>query len=688
MQPIKIEREIEGKRITFETGWWAKQADGAVKATMGETVVLATAVSSKEEPLDVDFMPLTVNYVEKFYAAGRIPGGFLKREGKPSDTDTLNSRLIDRALRPFFPKDYKQDTQVIVTVVSADGENDPGVLGICAASCALSISDIPFAGPIAGVRVGLKGNKFIILPTTTELKGSRLNIIVAGGENAVAMIEAGADEASEEQIVNSIFFGQKWINEIVEVQKELMSKAGKEKRIYVPVQASEELKEEIAHYKEKIVAALNIRAKRERREALHEVQKEVMKELGEVYEHVLIKTTFEDAVREIVRKQILENGVRVDGRRPDDIRPITCEVGVLPRAHGSCLFTRGETQALVTATLGAHEESQILDTLSGLEYERFMLHYNFPPFCVGETGRLGSPGRREIGHGALAHRAIEAVIPEESVFPYVVRVVSDILESNGSSSMATVCGATLALMDAGVPISKPVAGIAMGLVKEGEKSCILTDISGAEDHYGDMDFKVAGTKDGITALQMDIKIKGVDRKILMEALEKAKEARAKVLEKMLVALPETRKALSPYAPKVKVINISPDRIKDVIGPGGRMIKKIIEQTGAKINITQDGEVTIFCEKTDGLMEATKIIKDLARKVEEGEIYEGIVSRIEDYGAFVKISPSIEGLIHISQLDKKHVNKVSDVVKVGDKVKVKVLSVDEYGRVSFSRKALL
>ena len=688
MQPIKIEEEIEGKKITFETGWWAKQADGAVRATIGETIVLATVVSSKEEPLDVDFMPLTVSYVEKFYAAGKIPGGFLKREGRPSDTDTRNSRLIDRALRPLFPKNYKQDTQVVVTVISADGENDPGVLGICAASCALSISDIPFAGPIAGVRVGLKEDKFIILPTATELKEGGLNLIVAGGENAVAMIEAGANELSEEQIVNGIFFGQEWINKIIVMQKELIDKAGKEKRIYVPVQASEELKEEIKHYTEKIAAAINIRTKIERSDALHEVQKGVMKELGDSYEHVLIKTIFEDVVREIARMQILENGVRVDGRGLDDIRPITCEIGVLPRTHGSCLFTRGETQALVTTTLGASGESQMLDTLSGLEYERFMLHYNFPPFCVGETGRLGPPGRREIGHGALAHRAIKAVMPQESLFPYVIRVVSEILESNGSSSMATVCGTTLALMDAGVPISKPVSGIAMGLVKKEEKNCILTDISGAEDHYGDMDFKAAGTKDGITALQMDIKIKGVNKEILTEALEKAKKARAKVLDKMLAALPEARKSLSPHAPKIEIINISPDKIKDVIGPGGKMIKKITEQTGAKINISQDGEVTIFCEKANDMAEAVKMVKDLAQKVEEGEIYEGMVSRVEDYGAFVKISPNIEGLVHISQLDRSRVNKVSDIVRVGDKVKVKVLSVDGHGRVSLSRKALL
>jgi polyribonucleotide nucleotidyltransferase len=688
MQPIKIEGEIEGKKITFETGWWAKQADGAVRATIGETIVLATVVSSKEEPLDVDFMPLTVNYVEKFYAAGKIPGGFLKREGRPSDTDTLNSRLIDRALRPLFPKNYKQDTQVVVTVVSADGENDPGVLGICAASCALSISNIPFAGPIAGVRVGLKEDKFIILPTATELKESRLNLIVAGGENAVAMIEADANELSEEQIVNGIFFGQEWINKIIVMQKELKDKAGKEKRIYVPVQASEELKEEIKHYTEKIAAAINIKTKIERSDALHEVQKGVMEELGDSYEHVLIKTIFEDAVREIARKQILENGVRVDGRGLDDIRPITCEIGVLLRTHGSCLFTRGETQALVTTTLGARGESQMLDTLSGLEHERFMLHYNFPSFCVGETGRLGSPGRREIGHGALAHRAIKAVMPQESLFPYVIRIVSEILESNGSSSMATVCGTTLALMDAGVPISKPVSGIAMGLVKKEEKNCILTDITGAEDHYGDMDFKVAGTKDGVTALQMDIKIKGVNKEILTEALEKARKARAKVLDKMLAALPEARKSLSPYAPKIEIINISPDKIKDVIGPGGKMIKKITEQTGAKINISQDGEVTIFCEKANDMAEAVKMVKDLAQKVEQGEIYEGIVSRVEDYGAFVKISPNIEGLVHISQLDRSRVNKVSDILRVGDKLKVKVLSVDGHGRVSLSRKALL
>ncbi|MEA1994567.1 MAG: polyribonucleotide nucleotidyltransferase [Campylobacterota bacterium] len=688
MQPIKIEGKIEGKKITFETGWWAKQADGAVRVTIGETIVLATVVSSKEEPLDVDFMPLTVSYVEKFYAAGRIPGGFLKREGRPTDTDTLNSRLIDRALRPLFPKDYKQDTQVIVIVISADGENDPGVLGICAASCALSISNIPFASPIAGLRVGLKEDKFIILPTATELKESGLNLIVAGSENAVAMIEAGAGELSEEQIVNGIFFGQERINKIILMQKELIDKAGKEKRTYTPVQASEELKEEIKHYTEKIAAAINIKTKIERSDALHEVQKGVMEELGDSYEHLLIKTVFEDAVREIARKQILENGIRVDGRGLDDIRPITCEIGVLPRTHGSCLFTRGETQALVTTTLGASGESQMLDTLSGLEHERFMLHYNFPPFCVGETGRLGPPGRREIGHGALAHRAIKAVMPQESLFPYVVRVVSEILESNGSSSMATVCGTTLALMDAGVPISKPVSGIAMGLVKKEEKNCILTDITGAEDHYGDMDFKVAGTKDGITALQMDIKIKGVNKEILTEALEKAKKARIKVLDKMLVALPEARKSLSPHAPQIEIINISPDKIKDVIGPGGKMIKRITEQTGAKINITQDGEVTIFCEKANDMTEAVKMVKDLAQKVEQGEIYEGIVSRVEDYGAFVKISPNIEGLVHISQLDRNRVNKVSDIARVGDKLKVKVLSVDEHGRVSLSRKALL
>ncbi len=688
MQSIKIEGEIEGKKITFETGWWAKQADGAVRVTMGETIVLATIVSSKGEPLDVDFVPLTVNYVEKFYAAGKIPGGFLKREGKPTDTDTLNSRLIDRSLRPLFPKDYKQDTQVIVTVVSMDEENDPGILGICAASCALSISDIPFAGPIVGVRVGLKEDKFIILPTASELEGSKLNLVVAGIEDAVTMIEAGANEVSEEQMIDAIFFGQDYINKIIAMQKDLVQKVGKEKRVYTSVKATEELEQEVKSYTEKIATAMGKKIKTDRSDALSKIKKEIIDKLEDKYETVLINIVFDDVVREIARKQILESEIRVDGRKLYDIRPITIELGVLPRTHGSCLFTRGETQALVTATLGTSTESQMLDTLSGLRYERFMLHYNFPPFCVGETGRLGPPGRREVGHGALSRRAIEMVMPTESKFPYVVRVVSEILESNGSSSMATVCGATLALMDAGVPISKPVSGIAMGLVKEGEKYCILTDILGVEDHYGDMDFKVAGTKDGITALQMDIKIKGVNKKILTEALNKAREARAKVLEKMLIALPEVRKNLSPYAPKIRIINISPDKIKDVIGPSGKMIKNITEQTGAKINISPEGEVTIFCDKSDKMTEAVSMVKGLAQEVAEGEIYEGVVTRIEDYGAFVKILPNMEGLVHISQLDLTRVHKVADIVKIGDRIKVKVLSTDRHGRISLSRKALL
>ncbi len=690
-----VERTIAGKKLRIETGWYAKQADGACVVRLGDTVVLATAVSDKNPPKEfLDFVPLTVNYQERFYAAGKIPGGFVKREGKPSTHETLVSRLIDRAIRPLFPKNYKQEIQVIVTTISADGENDPAVISILAASCALCLSDIPFDGPVAGVRVSKINGRLDVLTSMKEMEESKLSLVLAGTKDAINMIEAGALELSEDEMVEAIMFGKDHLKVLIEAQEELIRKEAKPKREYIPIDVSEELVNKIEEFaSEELTEAVNIKEKKKRNSTIeaifNNVKEKVLSEFeDEEYIEEKTKAAFEDVVKNIVRAKIINTGIRIDGRGLDDIRPITCEVGVLPRAHGSAVFTRGETQALVATTLGSREDAQIVDDVSEEGYERFMLHYNFLPFSTGEVRRLGPPGRREIGHGNLAKRAVEPMLPSEEEFPYAIRVVSDILESNGSSSMATVCGATLSLMDAGVPIKKPVSGVAMGLIKYEGGYVILTDILGDEDHYGDMDFKVAGTKDGITALQMDIKISGVDAALLKEALEKAKKARLFILDKMLATLPAPRPHLSKYAPKIRSLTIDPDKIKDLIGPGGKTIKSIIDRTNVKIDINPDGRINVFGGIDSDLDEAVSMIKEVTASLKEGDIIEGVVTRIEKYGAFVKILPNKEGLLHISQISNNRITNIADVLHIGDRIKVKVANIDEFGRVALSRKSLL
>ncbi len=689
-----IEKSIDGIPLKIETGKYAKQADGACIVRLGDAMVLATAVSKKEAPDEfLDFFPLTVNYQEKFYAAGKIPGGFVKREGRPTIHETLTSRLIDRTIRPLFPKDYKQETQVIITTISADQDNDPAIISIMAASLALSLSDIPFLGPVAGVRVSKTNGKFGAFIPIDQTRESPINLVVSGTKTAINMIEAGANELSENEMVEAIMFGKKKIDHLIDIQEELISKAAKEKREYVPIDVSADIINKIESlFAERLGHAIEIREKKKRNEEIEKIFDEsydtIKNEFEEEYLEAQCKSAFEDIVRNLVRAKIVSTGVRIDGRALDEIRPITCEVGILPRAHGSAVFTRGETQALVAVTLGTKEDAQIIDDISEESYEKFMLHYNFPPFSTGEVKRLGPPGRREIGHGHLAKRAIEPIIPSEDEFPYAIRVVSDILESNGSSSMATVCGSTLSLMDAGVPIKKPVSGIAMGLISYNGTNIILTDILGEEDHYGDMDFKVAGTKDGITALQMDIKIAGVDAELLKIALEKAKKARLFILNKMLETIERPRVSISKYAPQIKTLTVDVDKIKDLIGPNGKTIKSIIDQTNVKIDISQDGSVNVYGGMDSKLDEAVEKIRELTTVVKEGDIFEGVVARIENYGAFIKILPNKDGLLHISQISTERISKVSDKLKVGDKIKVKVTGIDKFGRVALSHKILL
>ncbi len=690
-----IEKNIDGIPLKIETGRYAKQADGACIVRLGDTMVLATAVSKKEPPEEfLDFFPLTVNYQEKFYAAGKIPGGFVKREGRPTIHETLISRLIDRTIRPLFPKDYKQETQVIITTISADQDNDPAIISIMAASLALALSDIPFLGPVAGVRVSKYDGRLTTFLPVEKTKESPVNLVISGTKDAINMIEAGADELSEEEMVEAIMFGKNKIDKLIEIEEELISQAAKPKREYQPVDVKPEIVNKMESLvEEELEKAVEIKEKKKRNEEIDSIFDKAYEEIKKEFEEeehldAQCKSAFEDIVRNLVRAKIVSTGIRIDGRELDEIRPITCEVGVLPRAHGSAVFTRGETQAMVAVTLGTKEDAQIIDDISEESYERFMLHYNFPPFSTGEVKRLGPPGRREIGHGHLAKRAIEPIIPKEEEFPYAIRVVSDILESNGSSSMATVCGSTLSLMDAGVPVKKPVSGIAMGLISYNDTNTILTDILGEEDHYGDMDFKVAGTKDGITALQMDIKISGVDADMLKVALDKAKKARLFILNKMLETIDKPRTALSKYAPKIKMLTVDTDKIKDLIGPNGKTIKSIIEQTNVKIDISQDGSVNIYGGIDSKLDEAVAKIKELTTVVKEGDIFEGVVARIESYGAFVKILPNKDGLLHISQISAQRIDKVSDKLKVGDKIKVKVTGIDKFGRISLSHKALL
>ncbi|ARW38945.1 polyribonucleotide nucleotidyltransferase [Bacillus amyloliquefaciens] len=681
-----------GSQLTVETGQLAKQANGAVMVRYGDTAVLSTATASKE-PKPLDFFPLTVNYEERLYAVGKIPGGFIKREGRPSEKAVLASRLIDRPIRPLFADGFRNEVQVISIVMSVDQNCSSEMAAMFGSSLALCVSDIPFEGPIAGVTVGRIDGQFIINPTVDQLEKSDINLIVAGTKDAINMVEAGADEVPEEIMLEAIMFGHEEIKRLIAFQEEIVAAVGKEKTEIELYEIDAELSEKVKSLAEPdLLSAIQVHEKHAREDAINKVKDAVVAKFEEE-EHdedtiKKVKQTLSKLVKNEVRRLITEEKVRPDGRGVDQIRPLSSEVGLLPRTHGSGLFTRGQTQALSVCTLGALGDVQILDGLGVEESKRFMHHYNFPQFSVGETGPMRGPGRREIGHGALGERALEPVIPNEKDFPYTVRLVSEVLESNGSTSQASICASTLAMMDAGVPIKAPVAGIAMGLVKSGEYYTVLTDIQGMEDALGDMDFKVAGTEKGVTALQMDIKIEGLSREILEEALQQAKKGRMEILNSMLSTLGESRKELSQYAPKILTMTINPDKIRDVIGPSGKQINKIIEDTGVKIDIEQDG--TIFISSTDesSNQKAKKIIEDLVREVEVGQLYLGKVKRIEKFGAFVEIFSGKDGLVHISELALERVGKVEDVVKIGDEILVKVTEIDKQGRVNLSRKAVL
>jgi polyribonucleotide nucleotidyltransferase len=694
MNVHKVSTMIGERELSIEIGKLAKQAHGSAVVSYGETVVLVTACAAKEPREGLDFFPLTVDYRENFYAAGKIPGGFFKREGKPSEREVLNSRMIDRPIRPLFPEGYKNETQVIALVLSADTDIDPSMHAIVGASTALYTSAIPFEHPVAAVRVGLIEGRYYLNPTWAELKNSRLNLAVAGMEDGIVMVEAGANEVSEEVMVEALNFGHQAIKQIIALQKELYAKIRPRKMEVVPPAVDEAMAKKIENsVRADLEDALNTH-KHEKLESYNLVDEAKKKAIG-LYPDAeededklkMIKRIFDALKEKIFRDDILRKRERPDRRKFDTIRPIWIETRILPRTHGSAIFTRGETQALVTATLGTSEDVQRLDWLEGESTKRFMMHYNFPPFSVGEVSPLRGPGRREIGHGALAERALVPVIPDENEFPYTIRVVSDILESNGSSSMATVCGGTLALMDAGVPIKAPVAGVAMGLVKEGDNYAVLTDIAGAEDHYGDMDFKVAGTRDGITALQMDIKIAGVTSKIMSEALAQAKEGRMFILDKMVEAIPSVSDQMSPYAPRIYSMKIPTDKIRDVIGPGGKMIRSIIEQTGVKIDVSDDGRVNIASSDGPSAQKAIEIISNLTAIPEIGKTYRGKVVRIADFGAFVEIFPGTDGLLHISEIDENRIRNVRDVLQEGDQVMVKVVGL-EGNKIKLSRKAVL
>ncbi|MBK7418120.1 MAG: polyribonucleotide nucleotidyltransferase [Nitrospira sp.] len=680
--------ELAGRRLTLETGRIAKQADGAIWATYGDTVVLATAVASQNAKPGVDFLPLTVDYQERTYAAGKIPGGYFKREGRPSEREVLTSRLIDRPLRPLFPEGYYFETQVIASVLSADKTGVSDVIGIIAASAALAVSSIPFNGPIAGVKIGRVNGQLVVNPDLETLETSDLHLVVAGTADAVMMVEAGANELPEATMLEAIELAHSEIKKIVAKIEELRKLAGKPKRTVLQEPIDAALTEQVrALVAGPIREAILIPNKSARQERLDQVLAETVAKLksDEPNRDRHVKIIFHGLEYTEVRNMILEKRVRADGRGPADIRPITCEVGVLPRAHGSAVFTRGETQSLAVVTLGTTDDEQRIDALEGEYMRTFMLHYNFPPFSVGEARPLRSPGRREVGHGALAERALKSILPGKDKFPYTVRIVSEILESNGSSSMATVCGGTLALLDAGVPIKEPVAGIAMGLIKEGNQVLVLSDILGLEDHLGDMDFKVTGTKNGVTALQMDIKIGGITSELMREALAQAKAGRLHILGCMAQALTEPRTKLSAFAPRIFPMKIKQDKIRDVIGPGGKMIRSIIAETGVKINVEDTGDVTIASSDEASAQKAIDMIKRLTEEVEVGKIYLGTVRKIMDFGAFVEVLPGTDGLVHISQLAHHRVKAVTDEVSEGDQVMVKVLEIDKQGKIRLSRK---
>ncbi len=681
--------ELAGRPLTFEMGELAKQANASVLVRYGDTVVLTAAVASKE-PKDIDFFPLTIGYEERLYAVGKVPGGFIKREGRPSEHAILAGRLIDRPIRPLFPDGFRNDVQVINYVMSVDHDNSPEIAAMIGSSLALSISDIPFEGPIAGVVVGRINGEFVLNPTVEQLEQSDIDLTVAGTKDAVNMVEAGAKEVPEEVMLEAIMFGHDAIKEIIRFQEQIVAEIGKEKMELNLYEIDPTINTRVHEMAEAdMLKAIQVVEKHARQEAIDAVNARVIDvfEQEEVTEKELkqVKEVLNKIVKEEVRRLITDEKVRPDGRQIDEIRPLSSRVDLLPRTHGSALFTRGQTQALSICTLGALNEHQMLDGLEVEETKRFMHHYNFPPFSVGETGRYGAPGRREVGHGALGERALKQVMPSAKDFPYTVRLVSEVLESNGSTSQASICASTMALMAAGVPIKAPVAGIAMGLVKKGDNYTVLTDIQGMEDHLGDMDFKVAGTAQGVTALQMDIKIEGLSREILEEALQQAKVGRMQILNHMLSTISSTREDLSAYAPKIKVMTIKVEKIRDVIGPGGKQINEIIDKTGVKIDIEQDGTVYILHDNTENINQAMEMIEDIVREVEVGKIYLGKVVRIEKFGAFVEIFPGQDGLVHISQLAEERVAKTEDVVNIGDQIYVKVTEVDDRGRVNLSRK---
>jgi polyribonucleotide nucleotidyltransferase len=689
----KVEIEWAGRPLTLETGKIARQADGAVLATYGETVVLATVVSMKEPKPGFDFFPLTVNYQEKTYAAGKIPGGYFKREGRPSEKETLVSRLIDRPIRPLFAEGYKNDTQVVITVMQHDLENDPDVVAMVAASAALTLSGVPFMGPIGAARVGYIGGEYVLNPHVDEMPESKLDLVVAGTADAVMMVESEAQELTEEVMLGAVTFGHKGFQPVIDAIIKLAEVAAQEPRDHVVPDLKELEQTMLGLIEDELRAAYKITDKQARYKAVDAAKAKVKATLlpegaeETQWSPEQVSTVFKDLQGKIVRWNILDTGGRIDGRDLKTVRKIVSEVGILPRTHGSALFTRGETQAIVVATLGTGEDEQYVDALTGTYKETFLLHYNFPPFSVGETGRMGSPGRREIGHGKLAWRAIHPMLPAPDQFPYTLRVVSEITESNGSSSMATVCGTSLALMDAGVPLQRPVAGIAMGLIKEGERFAVLSDILGDEDHLGDMDFKVAGTSNGITSLQMDIKIDGITEEIMKVALDQAKDGRLHILHEMGNAISESRGQLGEFAPRIEVMHIPTDKIRDVIGTGGKVIREIVEKTGAKINIEDDGTVKIASSNAKEIEAAKKWIHTIVAEPEVGEIYEGTVVKTADFGAFVNFFGPRDGLVHISQLANDRVQKTTDVVKEGDKVWVKLMGFDERGKVRLSMKVV-
>lgn len=680
-----------GKTLRLETGRMARQAHGAVLATHGETTVLATVVSENQAKEGIDFFPLTVNYQEKTYAAGKIPGGYFKREGRPSEKETLVSRLIDRPIRPLFAEGYRNETQVIVTVLSYDQENEPDIVALIAASAALTLSGVPFMGPVGAARVGVVDSEYVLNPTLEQLKSSDLDLVVAGTADAVLMVESEAKELSEDKMLGAVTFGHRGFQPVIDAIIRLAERAAHEPREFTPDESTQ-LYDQVKALVEKELRAAYATPEKEQRHILIQKAKDIAieslcKDTEEAASQAKLSNAFKHLEKDIVRSTLLDTGKRIDGRDLFTVRDIKCEVGVLPRTHGSALFTRGETQALVVSTLGTGEDEQFIDALEGTYKETFMLHYNFPPFSVGETGRLGGAGRREIGHGKLAWRAIRPMLPPQEAFPYTIRVVSEITESNGSSSMATVCGTSLSLMDAGVPLKTPVAGIAMGLIKEGEKFAVLSDILGDEDHLGDMDFKVAGTSNGITSLQMDIKITGITEEIMEKALFQARDGRMHILEKMAEALAEARPGLGEYAPRIEIMNIPTDKIREVIGSGGKVIREIVEKTGAKIDISDDGTVKIASPNNTAIKAATKWIKSIVSEPEVGEIYDGTVVKVVDFGAFVNFFGTRDGLVHVSELAPRRVAKVTDVVKEGDKVKVKLMGFDQRGKVRLSMKAV-